>query len=200
MESLKFNKDELLKEYSDCQKLKDVICELEKSVQKLGRVICQVSVNGLRLTAADEERLGLTDINEIDEIEIMMSKEDMLLKNSMDALQDYLKAFRLRVISASEQFRNNSKLPTAHLFSEIVQSTQLLTDALLTVKPVLFSKVENKQKYNAIWAETEKHFMATVNELATAYQGQDFVLVADVLEYELYNSIEKWLEIISIDC
>jgi hypothetical protein len=196
MEVLKYSRDEIAREYSDCAELKDIILALENSTKKLGRVICMVKVNGLKLSESDEERLADTKISEIHEIEIQVSEADIILKNSVNALEDYIQVLRQRVLSASEQFRNSRGQTMAHLFAEIIQSTQLLNEALMTLKPVMLKNANGNSAFNELWQKTENHFLSTISELAAAYEAQDFVLVADVLEYEMHTSVDNWFDII----
>jgi translation initiation factor 1 (eIF-1/SUI1) len=196
MEVIKILKQDLQDQYADCEQLQQIIVRLETQAESQGKVICMVKVNGLNLSTADEERLATTARDKIDEIEIQLSQSARLVDDSVKVLADFLQALSLRVQTAAEQFRNTTAPPTQHLFSEIVQSTHLLTDALLTLKPNLLARAQDKTTYEQAWVAAEAHFMQTIRELAVAYQKQDFVLVSDVLEYELYNSIEKWREII----
>ena len=46
------------------------------------------------------------------------------------------------------------------------------------------------------WSAAEAKSRAMIRELLQAFERQDFVLVSDVLEYEMYNLMEAWLEVI----
>lgn len=199
MEILKINKNELQAHFGKCRELKEVIDKLELNAQNSGKVVCSIRVNGLKLTESDEFRFASTDLKDIEEIEVQLSLKESVIINSVRALREFLLAFKNRVLAAAEHYRENANAPEQHIFSEIVQSTHLLADALLATKLSLIGRAPDEKKYHEMWGQAESHFMITVRELATAYEKQDFVLVSDVLEYELLNSIDKWLELVSID-
>lgn len=199
METIRINKNEIRHSYSECRELKEIIKKLEVSAQTLGKVVCSVSVNGLKLSETDEFRFAATSVNDIEEIEVQLSKTDSVFINSVSALRDFLLVLKKRTLTAAEHYREHAITPEQHVFSEIVQLTQLLADSLLAIKPRFISLAIDEKKQQDIWATVEAHFMQSVSELAAAYEKQDFVLVSDVLEYELQNSIDKWLEVVSID-
>lgn len=197
MEIIKINKNDLRINFQECRELKEIIFKLESNAKNSGKVVCSVSVNGLRLSESDESRFATTDLNDIDEIEVQMSKVESVAVNSTLALREFLLILKKRVLMAAEHYRENASAPEQHFFSEIVQSTQLLADALMAIRASLTSSSVDENKFQKIWLQNEAHFMQSVRELAAAYEKGDFVLVSDVLEYELQNSVDNWLEVVS---
>ena len=74
-----------------------------------------------------------------------------------------------------------------------MDSSHAIMEALSFLKPNL-GFLNDELKIEEIWKTNEMHTTNTVRELLAAYEQQDFVLLGDVLEYELFNSFGKWID------
>ena len=70
-----------------------------------------------------------------------------------------------------------------------------LSDALTALKPFLFKNINNLE-FEQKWHQTESNNLLVVKEMFKAYDGKDWVLLSDVIEYDLTTILDKWLELL----
>jgi hypothetical protein len=196
MEVIKYNKDEINSKFTETQRLVDIIRTLEAEAENENSVICKITVNGLPFSEEDESRFSNTGIHEIKEIEIQKEKLESVVKHTVASLIDFITKMTIATVDAADALREGKTATSQKLFSDAISKAQWLAAALIALKPNLL-KISGDSQLDSMWAPAEEHMIATVRELMVAYERQDFVLVSDVLEYELYNSLEKWVDILS---
>jgi hypothetical protein len=200
MEVIKWPQSEIQTQFADCQQLKDIILKLEESARSTGKVVCRVTVNGLALSEGDEERFATTQMSEIRDLEVEMESVGALVRGTLDSLREYVDDLREACLEGAERFRESGPTTDANkLFTDIVNGARWLTDALMAVKVNWLHYSSAQGDFAEDWAANEKHMIGAVRELLAAFEKQDFVLVSDVLEYELSTSMERWLEILDVE-
>jgi hypothetical protein len=189
MEILKWSKNQIEADFKNCERLADVISNIEKNLEETQQVVCQIKVNDLLLTDRDEKKFADTKLQEIESLEIAYRTSEFLLRDSVVSLAAWMSELRNSVIETGEKFRTAEAGSLAYAFSRVLNNVSWLIDALQTVKAhtVLTSE----------WANCETRLIAALQELETGYRVQDNILVADVLEYEVSMALDQWREILS---
>lgn len=196
MQILKFDRETISTEFSDCQNLGEVIGKLERIQWQLGHVICEVHVNGMFLNEQDENRLSPTNTAEIDTLEVKTRPPEELIKETVDSVYIWLPKVKEASLKVADELRQGRVAEGLRRMKDIFDGCHWLSDALGLLKSVLF--VESQSLTGAsltAWTECELSFSNTVKEIMEAFEGRDYVLLADVLEYELSNTLDKWLEL-----
>ena len=197
MEVLKLSSDEIGQSYFYCERLRDLILALEKEAQNRDRVVCQVRVNGLSLSESDEVRLGESEISSINEIEVETESIGELKKSSVQTVIQLAEALSDEVIRLADVYRGEfDRDPKTggdarSRFVAVIKNTQTLTEALIVLKPIL-EESGASPSFSDCWRENENHMIATLHEMTEAFQTEDWALLADVLEYELSTTLDKW--------
>ncbi len=197
MEVLKLSSDEIVQSYINCDRLCELIQVLENEAQKKDRVVCQVKVNGMVLTEADEVRLAESKLSTVHEIEVETESVAELKKNSVLTIIQLSEALSSEVIRLADVYRGNFQRDprtgsdARSRFVAVIKNTQILTEALILLKPIL-KEQNSSAEFSDNWQENENHMIATLRELTEAFQAEDWSLLADVLEYELSTSLDKW--------
>lgn len=197
METIKYSKVTFQSTFSVGQKLKDIVAQLEKMAEAQNKVVCRIRINGLLLSESDESRLASTDYKDIEELEVELESLNSLVISSIRSLTDFANALKKNSVESAERYREGHAQELNHHFAGIVGQVQCLAEALVALKPNLIRTLNFNEVLAARWVAAEEHMMKTVKELILAFEGQDFVLVSDVLEYELHNSIANWLVILN---
>ena len=196
MEVIKYSRKEMITLFSTQLKLNEIIEQVEKMAQIEGKVVCRIKVNGMSFSEADETRFASTEKKEIDEIEVHLESLSVLLTESANSICDYMVKIRAMSVIASEKFREGINNDSRETLTQIIDGIQWVVSALNLLKPNLLNCVSSKKCPPSDWEPAEVHLLKTVKELKQAFERQDFVLVSDVLEYELCTSLEMWIEII----
>lgn len=194
MEVLKFSGAEIASNFAKCENLSEVIGQLESQMSEQGRVICRVHVNGLPFTEEDEKRFGASGLSEIKDLEIEAEDIEHVVADSIQSLIGFVEGLKEECVKASEKIRESKSPKTENLVGDIFKNVQWLASALQVLRPQLDPV---SPEFAEKWLTNETHMVHTARELASAVEGDDFVLLADVVEYELYNSLDKWRETLS---
>ena len=75
---------------------------------------------------------------------------------------------------------------------QLFEVVQWLTEGLQRSKEFLSLKPE----LEARWREEERRLQDVLTELVVAVEGNDTVLIADIVEYDLSESFRRWVDVL----
>jgi hypothetical protein len=155
--------------------LQELISHMEQLADTEGCVVCQIRVNDLNLTEADERRLQATPVTQI---QTFTAYGDTRLRVAAQALEGFLKALpelEKRTLGLVERLR---------------------TEGLrATVMPDFVQVISDLEAVNRLFHRLEipiGSLQQLVNSIVQAFETGDAVLVADLLEYELTQHFQSW--------
>ncbi|RXJ02279.1 hypothetical protein DS745_07775 [Anaerobacillus alkaliphilus] len=108
--------------------------------------------------------------------------------NIEEVCQEYIN-YNQKLIPAMEQiiigFKKQDEHQALNLFDQAIDGVKWCIDIISHLEGILreFGLIFEKAKINNI-----------LIELVSTLENQDFVLIADLLEYELLESLNNWLE------
>lgn len=195
MEVITYGKEDIVREFPDCTTLQGLVSSIESQIQKSGRVVCRLKVNGMSFSENDENRLGLSQLDDVKTIEVEVSAPNPLVKSATDEVLNHMLKMQAACVETADIFRLGN-LPQAHKsFADIIKANKELAESLIVLKPYLLELAPDTKD---AWDTAEVHSVHTVRELFNAFERQDNVLLADILEYELYTNFGKWVEILTL--
>ena len=83
-----------------------------------------------------------------------------------------------------------------NVFSAVLEGCQWIIDTLVHARQ---ASTRSEQNYFAEedWAQAEKDFSQMIRQVLVAYESRDYILVADLLEYELTTCLDRWNNLIN---
>ncbi len=195
MEVLKYTKEKIKEDFFSCESLKEVIENIDKLMRQQGRVVTKISINGLLINEHDEVRLSETNVSDIHNIEVEIENENQIFNTSLGTTKQFLEQLKADAVMLADRFRKMPKPDERPCFVQVIGDCQLLTEALMALRPYL--DISNDLIATKKWSESEAQFLKTLRELVVAYEAGDRMLVSDVLEYELSNTLDQWLDFLS---
>lgn len=199
METIKFSRREIEVQFSECVVLKELISKLERDFLRAGKLICKIQINGLTLSEADEVKFQGTRISELDTVEVQVESSNTIVSETIVSLRDFIKNLKAEGQDLADLLREKRIEATRFQFTQLVNHIQDLTQAFLALRPNMKLGGEDRLVVD-MWADAEKHLLKTLRELVVAYENQDFVLVSDILEYDLDNSLDNWQKLLTAIC
>jgi len=164
---------------------------LEAKFEQHGQVICRLHVNGLSFSEEDEARFGETKVKDINELTIESEVVKDLVSSSTQSLIAFIALLKDTCVENADKFRGGKVAEAQAQFTNVMSNTQWLIGALQALNPQVAVRTP---ALSEMWATNETHMVHTARELIAAYEQGDYVLLSDVLEYELYTSLDKWRE------
>ncbi len=165
-----------------------------KSVIPEGKVIKTIHINGKRYDdlMLNVDKSKAFKLSDGDEIKITTMSQLDLLNGSIDAAILFLKEFKNGIIKTTDEIRWGNSVGGFKNFSEYLKG--LTTFVQIMEKISEFLKIDyNNLVYN------DKSIQSYFNELERILSSvlstqveQDYVLLADVVEFELKPNIDIW--------
>lgn len=183
MEVITLSKQALHEDFSACKDLASFIGEIESQLHRVSKVLCKIKVNGLLLTEEDEIRLATTRLSEIDFVELECRDESHLLEDAARDLEAWVVEFKAVLVAQSDKIRKEGAI-SAYDFSQVVKNMSWLVQAIQAIKAHC-AETES-------WVAVEGQMSRAVLELESAYKSQDQILIADVMEYEIFSALDQW--------
>lgn len=174
--------------------LKDLFVSIEEELQNEGFVVCQYVLNGMNLTEDDEQRLGVSKLVEVRELKVKYETPSALfgeiLKGWIDEIPGLIKQAD-ELAATARAMELDTKMPR---FIRFVENAQLLVESLISVRAVV-----NLEGFGVLpeWEKVEREFNVAIGEALESFRAKDMNLLADVLEYDTADGLQKWFDLLN---
>ncbi len=200
MTEITFTKDELKDRFNETTDLGEIIEHLENDFYGRNELVCKVSVNGLSLSEEDEYRLKNTMLVEIENLTLQTENAETLKFDLMKNWDQLIPSLVKLSEQLSEAIRFEGLENSYRSFVDLVEACQFLVSSLDSLKSIMTP--EEKQRLTENWDNDEKKLNQLTIEIFKAFESKDEALLADLIEYELIESLQiwkAWIQRVSLD-
>lgn len=191
MNQFTYSKADLIEKFGEQTSVGEIFKKLENEIYQQGQVVCQFQINGLSLDEDAEKRLAQADVQEVEELVLSCQTPANLLLGVVDNWVETIPG----LLKASDQLATDIRFKgiEGHLnkLVELIDSCQMLVDSIISIDNVMS---EHPRVQAEAWARSENLMAGAIGEVLHAFQRKDYVLLADILEYDLGHSLQSWLE------
>jgi hypothetical protein len=163
-------------------------------------VVRQIRINGLPLAvpAAEEKSELLFHLENHDTVEIFTGTINQIAQDSVaDALQ-YLDRVEAATPSLITSFQMNPGPESFERLKQLYQGLYWLTILLAKLKTKFQMNLDEVFIQGALVLEHQQKFISVLKTLIEAQEKRDFVLISDLLEYEILPIVAVWREMFGI--
>ncbi|MCB0367089.1 MAG: hypothetical protein H6624_10860 [Bdellovibrionaceae bacterium] len=196
MQTTTWSAEEIRSQFDQCESLADVIRAIEDRLWQVGEVVCEIRVNGMFLDESDEERFAKEKLAGVERLEVKTQRPKELLGQTVTTAKAYIPKIKESSVLAAGHMQTGDFQKGHQLLSQILDSSRWLIDALFLIKKSCQDWAEVGVAEEE-WRRAELQFADVVRTLYSAFESNDKVLLADYLEYEMSNALDKWLEVLS---
>ncbi len=190
MTHYRWSQTELVASYPEAENFGALIGCLEKEVTKFGEVICDIRVNG-ELVADEEGATKDLKIDAIQLVEVTAQKPTDLLSDSLDSTLEYLDRLVVALEKNAFLFRGADLKKAYEFHRSCIEGTQWFVKMVTLFK----GAYENAFQVPLVgWQENEDELEKVLRQVLDVFQAKNFVLMADVIEYDLLNNLQNWRE------
>ncbi len=192
MERFKVDGHELRNFYEEGTLLSRVFTDIENDLRSNNQVVCRYIVNGLEISEADEMRFAEVSLNEIKTLEYMAENSQDLIGTVLRGWIEAMPELIAKTENLSRRMRTFGLSGLLKPIHDLVSNCEFLIGSVSTLKVMM-----GDQRIGAAsidWSQAEQNSKKTVLEALRALENKDFVLLADVLEYDLSNALQMWLD------
>ncbi len=166
--------------------LKGVFEDLQIECKKENKVL-QIQIDE---KFVDQIPFGITEEN-INQINILIkSPMEVIIEGLIEGV-DYIPVLCQGLRQSAQMLQETNLGEGIKLFQESIDGLSWVTQVLSGADIYLF-KNDELNFYGTIYQEAIGRFSEIVNELMIAWKNEDYILISDLLEYELIPVVEEW--------
>lgn len=184
-----WTKPEIQEKFSHCADLKQVIQSLESEFLGHGEVVCEIKVNGMVLKEEDESKFADSKLSEINELVVSTNAPQTLIRQALDSVIEYLPRAQEGSIDCSEIYRMGKLVEAQSFFHDLVEGCFWVLDTVIHMRGAHVNTFP-EQEMPEQWQELELRLSKDLKEALLAAEKQDYVLLADLVEYEISTDME----------
>lgn len=192
MDRFKVSGADLRNFYNENVSLGRVFSDIEHDLRSTNQVVCRYIINGLEINECDEARFSAVKLDEVETLEYLTENSrdliSLVLKGWIESLPELMK----KTENLTQRMRVQGISGLLKPIHDLVQNCEFLIDSIMTIKVTMGDQFLGSTPID--WSKAEKLSKETVTEAVRAMENKDFVLLADILEYDLNNVLQMWLE------
>lgn len=192
MERFKVTGAELRNFYNGNVELARVFSDIENDLRATNQVVCRYVVNGLEISEADEARFRSVSLEQVETLEYLTENSRDIVSTVLQGWIEALPELIQRTDNLSKRMRAQGLSGLLKSIHDLVQNCEFLIDSVISLKELMGDQLLVQSPVN--WIKAEEESKRTVLEALRALENKDFVLLADVLEYDLNNVLQMWLD------
>lgn len=184
------------------QSFGELMANVARRAEKDGARIIKVKLNGEDITGKDHSLLNPLPLIEVQDLEIQTGDPKVLARSSLYSLADFLEQLLKELQNTAELFRLGNQERSNQSFLRCLDGLQVFMHSLEHCRRLLGLSFEllfvpNSQGRNEITvAENRRRLFEVLDSMIEAQTNQDWILLADLLEYELIPTLEDWRYIV----
>lgn len=192
MERFKVSGDELRNFYNGNVALQKVFNDIENDLKSANQVVCQYIVNGLVLSEKEEARFSEVTLAEVETLEYLSENSRDITGQVLRAWIEALPELMQETEKLAQRMRTQGFSGLLKSIHDLVENCEFLIDSTVALKETMGDQFLSGSPVN--WSKAEAESKKTVLEALRALENKDFILLADVLEYDLNNVLQMWCE------
>lgn len=192
---LTWNSDDIQREFPQVQTLGELIAATSKRAREDGEFICAVEVNGMFLNEDQENNFDKTPMSEIKKFGVKMQTLKVLLDESIVQCAAFMEQLTQSMDKAAQMFRADDLTAAHRFYKTCIEGAQLFIE-MMTHYKIAFQTAFGPCPQS--WTSSEMRMGVALRQILEAYRQKNYILVADLLEYELDPVLIQWrLELMS---
>jgi hypothetical protein len=170
--------------------LLDLILEQEP---ELGNCFGNIRLNEKEVSA-DSSELRQTPVSGIETLETEVFSLNQILEKNIANARDYLKKLIPGLQQASDLFRTGNEQEANKFFINIIDGMEWFSQVVDTIAKATESELTDIISVGRGFQARQDQLIELSRQMVEANQNQDWVLLADLLEYEILPYYSDWGE------
>ncbi len=151
----------------------------------------RVWLDGQEVSSSDPNAL-MTSAASIELLELELANLQDVLANNLKNAKEYLEKLIPGFQKAADLFRIENEQEANQYYLQILDGVDWFSQVILTIMQSRGKELEGESL-----EERQKKLTRLMAQMLEANQNQDWVLMADLLEYEMIPFYEEWKELLS---
>lgn len=163
----------------------DILNVLKLAVDKNGRIITAISIDGEALTEESNEKVSKGVASDFNEVEVSTDSPIELAEENLIEAKQYIDSFNKQLDDVIEVLQIGGEEDIYDIFVDGLKGIQNVLFLLDIVKQMLNIDFSEIKVEDQTADELIASFSETLNEFKTAIEDEDIVYLQDLLQYEV---------------
>jgi hypothetical protein len=177
---------------SNKQSLKSLSNTLLKEQLEAESVITHLMLDGTDYQYEEDSELLNESITNFNTINFQTVNSVDLAFQALDSCQDYIENLSENILKLSQAYQKSDFDNANALFADVIELLdlyiQLISKIYSTIRRNRPSLIENGQAIQNL----EIHLLSVLKALVPAKENNDYIMLCDLLEYELIDNLTQW--------
>jgi len=176
--------------------------KLSEQAAEVGDSVLSVRLNGEDITGKDRSNLEDLPLDDIEKLEVQTGDPRQLARSTLFSVAEFLEQLLKELQTTSDLFRMSRDDRSNESYLRSIDGLQVFMHTMETCRRLLGLSYELVTVPSAdgftekTIAESRRSLFEVLDNMIDAQSDQDFVLLADLLEYELIPTLQDWRQII----
>ncbi len=178
--------------------------KLTEEAASEGGSVLNVRLNGEDITGRDKSNFEQMSVGEIENLEVETGDPKTLARSTLYSIADFHEQLLKELQITSEFFRMNNIDRSNESFLRCIDGLQVFMHTMESCRKLLGLSFElllmpssNTEEEISV-AESRRSIFTALDGIIEAQTDQDWVLLADIMEFELTPSLAMWREVIQM--
>ncbi len=155
----------------------EIILQLKSALKENNLIVMEARVNGVK---SSTDLAQLADLNDIETMALLVGTPRQVINDGLETAVTYLPILRSGLTDAAALFQEGREGEGISKFLEAVPGLEWLGQILSGAAMFLDSSISQDS-----FRDSAAGYSKKLEELLEGWQNRDYVLIADLLEYEL---------------
>ena len=178
-----------LEKAPNLQNLGQLIGFIMENFIQPGKVIVSLKLNGKEYNESSEYTME-TNLSEIQSINIVTEEWSKLIKEAIISAHEYLDKIISAIQTVCDLFRKNKLVEANKLYSQCLEGINWY----MTLIGSIDKNLTLSGQFPPLYDEELSEFSSLLEEILNAQKNADFILLSDLLEYELTECLKKFIK------
>ena len=171
---------------------------LENSTAK-GNFFSMIRMNDQNLPL-DYKDFHHTPVSQIETLETEISTLGEIFEKNIANAQEYLEKLIPGMQKAADLFRMGNEQEASKFFLNIIDGMEWFSEVVESIARAVDLKPETVMCAGESFAERQRRLMGLIQQMVEANGNSDWVLLADLLEYEIVPFYSDWVKLLPEIC
>jgi len=193
------NDQSLPVDLSHLRTLEEALLELNEKFVPSGEQLFQVQVNGQFFTERYPREYRYVTLGEVSTLDLKTVTDADLARGILSDAADKVQTLVQALEKGAALFRLAAEDEANHYFAQVLEALRWLLqtgEGACQVLDVDMAKANAPQVGDV--SDFLKRFQDLLDEMLQVYQEEDYILLADLMEYELLPMVQEWQKILSL--
>lgn len=186
------NEQRLPVDFSHLQNLEEVIVEIQERFIPPGQQLFQVHVNGEFFSERYPRESRYLDIGEISRLEVKTVSDEELTRFILQDAVRQADILLQGLEKSASLFRLGTEEEANHLFAQVVEALRWLLQIGESAGQVMRPGQEKIPSGKVSLSRYLSDLEDLLEEMLEISEDEDYVMLADLLEYELRPMVQEW--------